>query len=167
VLANKIIQIIVITIAVVVIPIQFISTLVLGVLVNLTFGLLLVPISLIWVLLFLGPLLVLSWLWQNVPPLRIPLGIIGIPLAVLGTVYTCLMPSMGDLESRVTKLLLCRTWPFSLECWALICGKDIVRQEECSEFGAVLHRLGRGDRAIQHYLNNQSKWEGTICFSEL
>lgn len=153
--ANKIIDIIITVLAWVILPVQLVSTFVLGILVTLTFGILLVPISLIWNALFLGPLLGLSWLWQNVPLLRIPLGVIGIPIAVLGTIYTCLMPSMGEIESRVTKLLLCQTWPFSLECWALISGKHIVRREGYSGFGHVLYRLTEKDPAIQQYLNNQ------------
>ena len=150
--ANKIIDIIITVLAWVILPVQLVSTLVLGILVRLTFGLLLFPMSLIWIVLFLGPLLGLSWLWQNVSLLRFPLGVIGIPIAILGTIYTCLMPSMGEIESRVTKLLLCQTWPFSLECWALTSGKHIVKQGEYSDFEHVLYRLGKRDPAIQQYL---------------
>ncbi len=153
--ANKIIDIFITILAFIVVPVQFVTTFVLGLLVSLTFGLLLFPISLIWIVLFLGPLLALSWLWQNAPLLRIPLGVIGIPIAILGTVFTCLMPSMGEIESRITKLLLCQTWPFSLECWAFTTGKQIDVQEEYSDFGTILYGLGRRDPAIRQYLNNR------------
>jgi len=94
-------------------------------------------------------------LWKNVPLLRIPLGFIGIPIAVLGSVFTCLMPSMGEIESRVTKLLLCQTWPFSLDCLAYTSGKDIGGQDEYSVFGTVLYGLVRRGPAIRQYINNR------------
>lgn len=152
--ANKIIDIFVTILAIFVVPVQLVTTLILGLLVSLTGGLLLYPISLIWVVLFLGPLLGLSWLWQNIPLLRIPLGIIGIPIAILGTVFTCLMPSMGEIDSRVTKLLLCQTWPFSLDCWSFLFDKHVDEQEECSGLGTILYGLGRRDPTIRQYLNN-------------
>ena len=153
--ANKIIDISITILAFVIVPVQLVSTLVLGILVKLTFGLLLIPISFVWVILFLGPLLGLSWLWQNIPLLRIPLGVIGIPIAILGTVFTCLMPSMGEIESRVTKLLLCQTWPFSLDCWGFVSDKHVDEQEEYSDLGTILYGLGRRDPAIRQYLNNR------------
>ena len=58
--ANKIIDIFITILAIVVVPVQLVTTLVLGLLVSLTGGLLLYTISLIWVVLFLGPLL---WLY--------------------------------------------------------------------------------------------------------
>lgn len=159
--ANKTINGIITILAWIVLPIQILSTFVLGILVTLTFGLLLLPISLIWTVLFLGPLLGLSWLWSKLPFLRIPIAIIGIPIAVLGDVYTSLMPSMGEIESRVTKLLLCQTWPFSLECSAFISGKRSFRRGEYSSFEQVLLRLARQDPAIQQFLSNQAKAQPT------
>ncbi len=156
--ANKIIDISITILAFIIVPVQLVTTLVLGLLVSLTFGLLLFPISLIWIALFLGPLLALSWLWQKAPLLRIPVGIVGIPIAILGSIFTSLMPSMGETESRVTKLLLCETWPFSLECWAFTTGKQIDIQEDDSELRTVLYGLSRRNPTYQHYLN---KWEAT------
>src|SRR3989344_1544793 len=99
-LTNKIISIIISITAILIIPIQIITTFVLGLLVTLTFGLLLVPISLIWTALFLTPLLGLSKVYERIPILRFPISIIGISIAVLGNIYTAIMPSMGEVESR-------------------------------------------------------------------
>jgi hypothetical protein len=113
-LANRILGVITTILAWPTLPVQLVTTSVGGCLVSLTFGLLLIPITIIWQL-FFWPLLGLSWAWDRVPLLRIPLAIIGIPLAALGTTYVALMPSMGDMGSRVTKLVICGTWPFSLD----------------------------------------------------
>jgi len=107
----------------VVVPIQVVSTFVLGCLVTVTFGVFLLPISFVWMVLFLGPLLGLSCSWDKVPLLRVPAAILGIPIAVLGDAYAAMMPSMGETGSRVTKLLVCQTWPFSQQFMAYASGK--------------------------------------------
>ena len=114
-LANRIINILTSLLSPVVIPIQLVTTFVGGCLVSFTFGLLLLPLSLVWVVVFMGPLLGMSWLWDRAPLLRLPVGVLGVPLAVLGGVYVSLVPSMGELDSRAVKLLVCWTWPFSLD----------------------------------------------------
>jgi len=114
-LANRIINILNSLLTPITIPLQLVTTSVGGCLVALTFGLLLLPLSLVWMVLFMGPLLGMSWLWDRVWPLRIPLAVIGVPLAVLGAIYTSLVPSMGEMDARATKLLICWTWPFSLD----------------------------------------------------
>ena len=83
--ANRIIGACLTVLGLALLPVQLVTTFVLGILVTITFGLLLVPLSLIWAIL-LGPLLALSWLWSRVPLLRIPLGLCGIPLAVIGNI---------------------------------------------------------------------------------
>ena len=92
--ANRIVDLLVTATALVVVPVQIVSTLVLGCLVTVTFGLFLLPISFVWMVLFLGPLLGLSQLW-DIPLLRVPAAILGIPAAVLGNAYTAMMPSIA------------------------------------------------------------------------
>ena len=124
-LACRILNILIAVFAWVVVPVQFVTTAVGGCLVSCTFGLLLLPLSLVWLILA-GLLVGTSWLWEQagvlrVPPLvaiaRIPIAVIGIPLALLSEIYVCLVPSMGELESRLTKLITCWVWPFSLDYW--------------------------------------------------
>lgn len=112
--ANRILNIITGLLALPTLPIGLVTSNVGGCLVALTFGLLLIPITIIWQF-FVWPLLGLSWAWDKVPLLRIPLAIVGIPLAAMGTTYVALMPSMGDLGERLNKFLICETWPFSLD----------------------------------------------------
>jgi hypothetical protein len=113
--ANRILNIITGLLALPTLPIGLVTTSVGGCLVAVTFGLLLIPITIIWQF-FVWPLLGLSWAWDKVPLLRIPLAIVGIPLAAMGTTYVALMPSMGgDLGERLNKFLICETWPFSLD----------------------------------------------------
>ena len=118
--AYQTLKLLLMLVAWVVVPVQLVTTFVLGILVSLTFGLLLLPISLIWMVLFLGPLLGLSWVWGIAPFLRGPIAIVGIPWAFAGHIYAALMPSMGEQDSRVSKLLLAESWPYTLDCWRMI-----------------------------------------------
>ena len=112
-ITNKIISIIISITAFVVIPVQMVTTFVLGLFVSLTFGLLLIPMSLVWTVLFLGPLLGLSYVYERIAILRPFISIIGIPLAVIGDTYVALIPSMGEMDSRYQKLILCQTFPYT------------------------------------------------------
>lgn len=112
-ITNKIISIIIAITGFIVIPVQMITTFVLGIIVSLTFGLLLIPISLIWVVLFLGPILGLSYIYEKVAILRPFISIIGIPLAVIGDTYVALMPSMGEMDGRYAKMVICQTFPYT------------------------------------------------------
>lgn len=137
-----------------VIPIQLVTTFVLGILVSVTFGLLLLPMSLIWMVFFLGPLLGLSWVWEKVPFLRVPVAILGIPLAFIGNTYASLMPSMGELDSRVSKLLLSELWPYSLDCWRLITTKAFPESPGAENFSRILTEVSQKNQAYLHYLES-------------
>ena len=140
---SKILNVIIGILSIIVIPVQLVTTLVLGLLVQLTFGLLLLPFSLVWVVCFFGPLLGLSWLWQHARVLRFPLALLGVPLAVLGNTYTVLLPSMGETDSRISKLMLCSTWPFSLQCWGMITKQCLPPGNPNDSFARVLYGLAK------------------------
>ena len=112
-ITNKIILIIISITAIIVIPVQLVTTLVLGILFSITFGLLLIPFSIIWIVLFYGPLIGLSYLYERVKLLRPFIVIIGIPIAVIGDTYVALIPSMGEMESRFSKMIICQSFPYS------------------------------------------------------
>jgi len=126
-IANKILNIILNSLSIVVVPIMFISTLILGLLVIMTFGLLLFPLSLIWSILFLFPLVGISYVYEKVPILRIPSVIIGIPIAIIGNTYASLIPSMGETESRITKLLITESFPFSWHLFQLNLNNSLIQ----------------------------------------
>lgn len=100
-------------------PIQIVATLALGIAVKLTFGLFLLPISFVWVAL-LCPMLGLSWACHKAPALRNLVGIVFIPWAIVANTFAALMPSMGEFESRASKLMLCDAWPFTWEFWQFL-----------------------------------------------
>lgn len=112
-ITNKIISIIITITSFIVVPIQLITTFLLGLLVKITFGLLLIPFSIIWVILFLGPLLGLSYIYEKVFIVRPIIAIVGIPLAIIGDTYVALLPSMGEADSRFSKMIICQTFPYS------------------------------------------------------
>lgn len=97
--ANRIALVVVSVLAIFMIPVQLVTTLVLGILVTMTFGLLLIPLSFVWTVLFLAPLLGLSWLWRKVPFLRILLGCVDIPIPVIGDIYVSLIPTAKGVRS--------------------------------------------------------------------
>lgn len=156
---NKILNAIIGVLSIVVIPVQLITTLVLGLLVQLTFGLLLFPFSLIWIVFFLGPLLGLSWLWQHARVLRIPIALLGVPLAVLGNTYTALLPSMGEMDSRISKLILCSTWPFSIQSWSMITKQELPSGSHSETFVNVLYGLSRKTPPWVAYLEQIGTFE--------
>ncbi len=137
-----------------IIPISFVTTFMLGILVSVTFGLFLLPISLIWLVLFLGPLLGLSWVWEKAPFLRVPIAVPGIPLAFVGNIYATLMPSMGELDSRVSKLLLSESWPYSLDCWRLITTKALPESPGAEDFSQILMEVSQKNPPYLQYLAN-------------
>ena len=117
-IANKVLTVLSGLIGLITLPLQFVTTFVGGILVAITFGLLLIPLSIIWSVLFYGPLISLSWLWEKVEPVPVlPLlvAIVGVPVAILAGEYVALTPHMGEIESRTAKLRLCWLWPFTLE----------------------------------------------------
>lgn len=92
--------------------VQLVSTFVLGLLTVLTFGLIMIPLNLIW-LAVLGPLLGTSWLWIKVPVSRPVLLLPGVVYAVLAGKVAAFMPEMGEWDSRGAKQALCQSWPNS------------------------------------------------------
>ena len=150
-IANKIIDVILTITAWVVLPIQIVTTFVLGILVKLTFGLLLLPFSLIWMVLFFGPLLGLSYVWEHTPFVRPIISAIGVPLAVVGNIFVCLIPSMGEIESRVSKLLYCQTFPLTWRFHQFQLGKLDKRSDSQLDLEEVFRRVSK-DVAIRQYL---------------
>ena len=145
----------------IVLPVQFVTTFVLGLLVSITFGLLLLPVSLLWIIL-LGPLLGLSWFCQKVPTFRNLIGLLFLPWAVLADTFVCLMPSMGELENRAAKLMLCNTWPFTWEFWQFWSGRlDLTSSEspEAMALSEVIARASRRDvlmqRVVRRIINGE------------
>ena len=122
-IANRILNAILTATAILVIPFQIVSTLVLGFATTLTFGLLLIPLSVVWCLL-LSPMVTFSWICNRLPMLRDIIGIAFIPWVFITHTYVALIPSMGELESRASKLMLCASWPFTWEFWQFL-SRDI------------------------------------------
>ena len=136
-LANRIVNAVTRVLSPITTPIQLVTTMLVGFLAALTLGVLLWPFSLVWIVLFLGPLLATSWLWDRAPLLRLPVAILGIPLAILGAIYVGMMPAMGEFASRPVKLLICWTWPFSLDYLAHQRGEDL-EEEGASRLQSIL-----------------------------
>jgi len=114
-IANKILLLLVGFIGLILLPVQMITTFVLGLVISIPLVgfLLLLPLSLIWVVLFFVPLLGLSYVYERVAITRPFISIIGIPLAIIADEYVALIPSMGEKESRYVKMIYCQTFPYS------------------------------------------------------
>ncbi|MEE9247287.1 MAG: hypothetical protein V3U79_01135 [Dehalococcoidia bacterium] len=94
------------------------STFLLGIGVNISFGLLLLAFSIIWMPM-LGMLMGTSWLWLKVPILRPVLLLPGLAVATLARVYVSLIPDMGEHYQKVLKMGFCDSWPHSLTLYRL------------------------------------------------
>lgn len=114
-LTNKIISYATAFFALIFIPIIPISTIVLGLCVSITFGLLLIPISIIWSCLYF-PLLGLSFVWEKYKILRPIASIIGVPIAIVAYIFCGLMPSMGETDSKMAKMFNTQVFPYN---WTL------------------------------------------------
>jgi hypothetical protein len=156
--ANRILHIIITIFACPVVLLELVTTFLLGILVSLSFGLLLLPISLVWVVL-LAPLLGLSWLCHKLPVLRNVIGILGIPWAVFADTFVSLMPSMGELENRAVKMLLCQTWPFTWEFWQFSGGRFDIWSQDARDLNVIIARVTRMDalmqRVVQRIINGE------------
>ena len=139
-LANRLLRILDGIISIFVIPVQLVTTFVLGLFVKLTFGILLLPITLIWILLSF-PMIGASWLTSKIEWLRTPIGLIGIPWALLTIIFVALMPAMGELESRAAKLMLMESWPYSWECWRFQTRKIDLYNPENANLQEVFTRI--------------------------
>ena len=97
-----------IPLAILVIP----TTMILALLVHLSFGMLLLIFSLVWLPVF-ALLLGSSWLWLKIPLLRPILLVPGLVIARIGFIYTSLVPDMGEKHQKAIKLALCDQWPIT------------------------------------------------------
>lgn len=150
-LTNKIIYIVTVILGIVLLPVQAVSTFVLGLVVWLSFGVLLLPITLIWTVLFYFPLLGLSYLYDRIVFLRFCISIIGIPLTVMAEVFVALMPSMGEMDSRYQKLVLCGTFPYT---WRFVqFQKNKIKINENDILHKIIRRVVKGNKALDKYLN--------------
>ncbi|MEM3502945.1 MAG: hypothetical protein QXJ62_03140 [Nitrososphaeria archaeon] len=127
-LTNKILRVILDLLSFIVIPVQFVTRFVLGLLNLLTFDLFSVIVSIIWTVIFLGPLLGLSYLYEKLPISRFLVSIVGIPWTAIADTFIVLMPTMGEIESRWSKMLLCETFPYSYEMFRVQLGKQELSQ---------------------------------------
>jgi len=157
-LANRILNVLLGITAILVIPLQLVTTLVLGLLVRLTFGILLLPISLIWILLSF-PMIGASWLTAKIRWLRTPIGILGMPWAILANTFVALMPSMGELESRAAKLMLTEAWPYSWEFWKFQTEHRSVWDPDIIGLREVVERISKGDALKQRTVERISAGE--------
>jgi len=105
-------------VAVVLFPIGVITTFLGGLLIGLTFGLLLIPINLIWLSIF-GALAGTSWLWLHAWYLRPLLVLPGLLLAVVGSVFVVLTPMPEETlrGDKALKGFLASEWPLTWLIW--------------------------------------------------
>lgn len=152
-ITNKIIHAIIAITGIVVIPIQIITTLILGLVISIPLvgWLLLLPISLIWVILFLYPLLGLSYIYERVAILRPLISIIGIPLTVIGDTYVALIPSMGEIDSRYAKMIICQTFPYTWRFSQFQSNKLNIGKDDA--LTKILQEVSRAE-PLNKYLDN-------------
>ncbi|AYB32945.1 hypothetical protein [Chryseolinea soli] len=150
---NRIIAVLNGIVAWIIVPISILTTFVLGLLVSITFGLLLFPISLIWIVLFYGPLIGLSWFYEKARFLRILTSVVGIPMAVVGSAFVTLMPSMGDTESRASKLLACDVFPYTWHLYHFAKADPLIKYSNgYDDLLRIFNKIDRRDIPTNEYI---------------
>ena len=114
-IANAILNFLVLVVGTLLLPLQAVTTLLTGLLLVITFGLAGWIFSTVWSIAFLAPLLGSSWAWLNLPwSCRWLVTLPGLVHALLAALFSNLVTEGGDLEARKQKLRLTCTWPASL-----------------------------------------------------
>lgn len=114
---NKAVYYISMPLGLLIFPVALITMNVGGILIgclNIFGALILMVLSLPWLVIY-GICLGLSSLYRAAPWLSVVIGIIGIPVAVIGDLYTQLMPSMGEHEQKWLKQSICESFPYSTD----------------------------------------------------
>lgn len=95
------------------IPVQFVTTFILGLLDSITFGILGILLAAVFWWPFFGFLLGSSWLWGKVDITRPVLLLPGVVVAEVAHAIVALMPAHDEWQARGMKLALCESWPHS------------------------------------------------------
>jgi hypothetical protein len=152
---NRILHILVGLVGFPIVPVSFISVLVITMVDLLTFGLALSILNLIWVFLFFGPLLALSWLWQVTPLFRYLIAFVGVPLALLAYCYVCLVGSLmpwGKFGSKAAELALCEIWPLTGDFLGFMMGKVRRGSDRFTNLAPFLSQVRRANPVLVSYL---------------
>ena len=114
---NRLLDFLVTVVAIVTIPCKFVTTLVLGFLGSLPLiGLvILLLLSFIWMM-FYGVLMLLGKLIDTCPEmLGLPVGLLGLPIAFVGSIWVNLMPDMGEKKAKAVKQMTIDSWPYTTD----------------------------------------------------
>lgn len=76
-------------------------------------------ISLIWIVLFYFPLVIMSWISVRARFLSPIIAIVAIPLSLCAYLYAVLMPSFGDWTGRFSKILFASIFPYNFHFYRL------------------------------------------------
>src|SRR5690606_18506879 len=104
----KIIRLLISIISIITLVLTPITTSLLGIIgsIPIVGSILILTISLVWSVIFLFPLIGLSWIATKIKFLSPLIALIGIPLSVCAFIFANLMPSFGDWDGRFSKILL-------------------------------------------------------------
>lgn len=149
-ITNKIIHILIVITSFIVIPVQMVTTFILGIFVTLTFGILLIPFTIIWIIVFLAPLVGLSYIFEKIAILRPFISIVGIPLAVIANAYIALLPSMGEMDSRLAKMVYVQTFPYTWKFYQYENNKLNIDQNDI--LAKILQRVSQAE-SLNVYLD--------------
>ena len=130
-ITNKIIDILTKIISFITLPIQLIIMLLLKIISVITFRLIFFPLNLIWLIFFYFPLIGLSYLYEKVYILRIPVSILGILFAVIGYEFNCFFAHYDG--KRTERLLFCLIFPYSWHLKHYINCDFLIRYSNCYE----------------------------------
>ncbi len=76
---------------------------------------------------------------------------LGIPLAVIGDSFVALIPSMGEMDSRIVKMLYCQTFPYTWRFHQLHIHSQQLNINSDDDLIIIFKRISK-DFAIREYV---------------
>lgn len=163
---NRILLIFFLVLTPIIFPIQIVTTFLIGALVTLTFNILLIPLSLVWTLFFYLPLLGLSLLFIRMPFLRPVSIIIGFPLSIAAYIFAALIPSMGDLYSRTSKVVYTESFPFNYLHFTYLTNRSKFSLDDIGTLVELNHRIKGKDPIRIKYIEETFEKTGPDTMAE-
>lgn len=112
-IANKVLRICINVLSYICFPIQLLITWIVYFSSWITQGLLSVVLKFIWTVLFYWSLILLSFVYEKIPYLKLPIAFLGLPIAFIGYQLYTFIPEMNNSDNKISNLLICYCFPFS------------------------------------------------------
>lgn len=137
------------------IPFIFIITFIFGILAIVPFvGLILSLIFELFISIFvIWPLFLLSYLFLNIRMLRPIFGFLGIAYSLIAYCITIILPSFGDNNERMMRILYLNSFPFNKPLYLVMALKELPSDDVKEDLQAVINKSVKFGPNMILYIN--------------